>query len=434
MPKGFLIAAPSSGSGKTLVTLGLIRAFARRGMSLVTAKAGPDYIDPAFHAVAGGRSCCNLDPWAMRPELIRDLSHCDADQMLIVEAMMGLFDGAADGTGSAADLAEMLSLPVILVVDCSRQSHSIAALVSGFVRYRESIQVAGVILNRVGSPRHEQMLQSALEAIDVPVVGTVFRDESLAMPSRHLGLVQAGETDEIEGFIDLAADKIELGCDLAFLAGLGSSSLSRPETTAGRIKPLGQRIAIAKDQAFSFLYPHLLRGWQAQGTELTFFSPLANEAPSVEADAIFLPGGYPELHGGILANNSRFLNGTIEAAKRQVLIYAECGGYMVLGDGLIDGNGVRHKMAGLLPLTTSFAKRRLHLGYRRLVAQTDFGMIRAGDAFTGHEFHYSTIEEIGTGEPLFHACDAQGADLGLVGQRRGSVVGSYIHLIDRGER
>ncbi len=422
----FLIAAPSSGAGKTLVTLGLLRAFKDNGVDITSAKAGPDYIDPAFHAAATGKTCINLDPWAMRKELVHTLA-ADASQssdMLIVEGMMGLFDGAADGSGSAADLAGTLSLPVVFVVDVSSMSFSVSALVKGFRDHRKSLNFAGVILNKVGSPRHEAMLREALKAEDISVFGALPRIKSLELPSRHLGLVQAGEHDALETFIDQAADHVAEHCDMAALAKLGSQD-QHPEPT-DLLPPLGQRISVAHDQAFAFAYPHMLEGWRKAGAELSYFSPLEDEAPDRDADAIFLPGGYPELHAAKLSNASNFMDGLSHSAGKGALVYGECGGYMMLGDGIIDADGMRHPMAGLLKLETSFEKRKLHLGYRQIKAQK----FVLGDTLRGHEFHYTSaiLEE---GEPLFFAQDALGNDLGSAGLRNGNVMGSYMHIIDR---
>lgn len=430
MTAGFIIAAPHSGSGKTTVTLGLLRALKRRDKPVGPAKAGPDFIDPAFHSFASGVQCVNLDPWAMRPELI---GHLAAQQMkkgaLIVEAMMGLFDGAADGNGSAADLAQMLSLPVVLVVDAAKQSHSIAALVSGFKSHRAGLQFAGVILNKVGSPRHATMLHEALSAIRVPVLGTIYRDENLALPSRHLGLVQAGEHDQLESFLNQAADVMDQSLNMDTLMKLGEVSVSTTPTKS--LAPLGNQIAVARDSAFAFSYPHILEGWKQQGAELSFFSPINDEAPEKDCDAVYLPGGYPELHGARIGANSTFKSGLKSAADRGAFIYGECGGYMILGEGLIDAEGSHHEMAGLLPLVTSFEKRKLHLGYR--VAQPINSLSFASDNqnLTAHEFRYSTIVEEGKAEPLFKVQDARGEDLGSCGLHVGNVAGSYMHIIDR---
>lgn len=431
---GLLIAAPSSGAGKTSVTLSLLRALKRRGVRVASAKAGPDYIDPAFHAAASGTPCVNLDPWAMRPALLSALAE-DASReagYLIVEGMMGLFDGAADGTGSAADLAAMLGLSVVLVVDCARQSHSVAALARGFRDHRPDIALAGLILNRVGSARHEALLRSALAPLGIPVLGVLPARPGVALPERHLGLVQAGEHPALDGFLDAAAEWAEAGLDIAALQRLAARqpSASRPgQVGVARLEPLGQRIAVARDAAFAFAYPHLLTGWRAAGAALSFFSPLANEAPDEAADAVFLPGGYPELHAGRLAAAERFRSGMAAAAGRGALIYGECGGYMVLGETLEDAEGTIHSMLGLLPLSTSFKLRRRHLGYRRLKTS---GFPWSG-ALTAHEFHYASILAEGAAEHLFDAEDALGTGLGAFGLRRGNVGGSFIHVIDRAE-
>lgn len=425
---GLLIAAPASGSGKTVVTLGLLRAMKRRGIAVAPGKAGPDYIDPAFHAAASGAACFNFDPWAMRPSLLRaQAARLAAGGTLVVEAMMGLFDGAADGSGSAADLAALLRLPVVLVVDCARTSQSVAALVTGFSRFRADVRVAGVILNRVGSDRHEAMLRAAMAKTEVAVLGCLKTDPQLALPERHLGLVQAGEHASLEAFIERAADAVEDGVDLVALSVISESMPEPSGDMVSGISPLGQHIAIARDLAFAFSYRHILEGWREQGATLSFFSPLADESPAADADAIYLPGGYPELHAGILANAGTFRSGMSAAAERAVRIYGECGGYMVLGDGIVDGDGERHAMLGLLPLVTSYAVRKRHLGYRRL--QSLAPDLFAG-SFTAHEFHYSTVVSEGAAERLFEAKDALGEKLGAVGLRRGRVAGSYMHLID----
>ncbi|MGL4488151.1 MAG: cobyrinate a,c-diamide synthase [Rhizobiaceae bacterium] len=425
MSSGFLIAAPHSGSGKTVVTLGVMRALADGGVAVRPFKAGPDYIDPAFHAHAARQECFNLDPWAMRPELIQSL--VAGEGPYLVEGMMGLFDGAADGSGSCADLAALLGLPVVLVVDCSRQSHSVAALVRGFRDHRKDVRIAALILNKVATARHERLLREALSVLDIPIAGVVAPLDILQLPERHLGLVQASEHHRLEAFVSTAATLMRERLDMEFLAGLKASVQGMQDGAVVKLPPLGQRIAIAKDAAFAFSYPHMLRGWQDVGAELSFFSPLANEAPDVRCDAVYLPGGYPELHAGTLAANLEFKAGMLEARERGAAIYGECGGYMVLGKGLVDADGTRHEMTGLLPVETSYEQRTRHLGYRSLRG-------RAGTLFPGtyraHEFHYSTLVSQGEGEALFDAVDANGVSLGGYGIQIGRVAGSYMHLID----
>ena len=419
MARGWLIAAPASGAGKTTVTLGLLRALRRAGVPIAPFKCGPDYIDPRFHEAAAGAVSRTLDAWAMPPERLYSIAG-QGSGAVIVEAAMGLFDGAADGTGSAAALAKALDLDVILVVDCAKQAQSVAALVHGFRTFDPALRFAGVILNRVASDRHEAMLRGALA--DVEVLGAIRREPALALPERHLGLVQAEEHDDLDRFLEAAADAMERTVDLSRFR----SSIRRASSSKATDPP-GQKVAIARDAAFAFNYPHMLEGWQAAGADLAFFSPLADEAPAGDADAVFLPGGYPELHAGRLAANANFTGGLRAAAERQATVYGECGGYMVLGEGVTDAGGERHAMASLLRLETTFTERRLHLGYRNLDALS--GPVLGHGAWKAHEFHYcsATREE---GEPLFEARDALGAALGPVGLRSCTVMGSWMHLID----
>ncbi|WP_346915640.1 cobyrinate a,c-diamide synthase [uncultured Roseibium sp.] len=426
-PKGLLIAAPQSGAGKTTVTLALLRALKNAGREIVSAKSGPDYIDPKFHEAASGLTCINLDAWAMTPETVRALgrSHAETADLLIVEGAMGLFDGAANGRGSAADLSACLGVPVVLVVDCSKQAQSVAALVNGFRTFRPDVTVAGVILNKVGSPRHEKMLRDALAPLPISVLGALPRMDGLVLPERHLGLVQAEEHGDLDSFLDQAAALCAERIDLHALAGL-ASPLARPQEPAAVLPPLGQRIAIARDVAFAFSYPHVLAGWREAGANVSFFSPLADELPDPDADAIFLPGGYPELHAGALAAASKFRKAMREAAADGTLIYGECGGYMALGEGLIDAQGARHEMLGLLPLETSFAQRKRHLGYRVLSPLSDLPWTRE---LAAHEFHYATTQREGNAERLFAATDAEGTAVADMGLRAGSVMGSFAHVI-----
>jgi len=430
--RGFIVAAPASGSGKTVLTLGLLRALSRQYPTIGAFKVGPDYIDPAFHAAAMGRPSFNIDLWAMRPatvaQILRRLD--DESDLIVGEGVMGLFDGAADSTGSTADLAALTGVPVILVVDVRGQAASVAALLRGFMSHRADVRIGGVIFNRVGGPAHEAILRQAVAPLGLPVLGAVPRDEALALPDRHLGLVQAAEHDGLEAFVSRAAKILDRSVQLDRLIDLARPLRGIEAFTPNILpQPLGQRIAVARDVAFSFIYPELLAGWQRQGAALSFFSPLADEAPAADADSVYLPGGYPELHGGRLAAAGRFKAGLSAAAARGATVFGECGGYMAMGESLTDDQGQSHAMAGLLPLASSFAERRLHLGYRQVSVKADCAIGAAGRTFRGHEFHYATIlrEE---GENLFEAVNARGETVGPMGLRRGSLLGSFCHLID----
>ena len=419
--RGLILAAPSSGAGKTTLTLALLRLLSREGLPVRGAKSGPDYIDPRFHEAACGAPCPNLDAWAMTPDRLRSLAA--GQGLLIIEGAMGLFDGAPpDGRGAVADLARHLSLPVVLVVDAGRMAGSIAPLVAGFAGFDARVRVSGVMLNNVGSDRHEAMLRRALAPLGLPVLAALRRNPALAQPSRHLGLVQASERPDLHQFLDTAADALAMTLDRETLLALAAPL---PDAQAApRLTPPAQVIAVAQDPAFGFAYPHMLADWQAAGAEIRPFSPLANE-PVPQAEFIFLPGGYPELHAGQIAANQVFMQSLKNSAQTSD-IYGECGGYMVLGDSLTDASGTRHTMAGLLPLDTSFATRRLHLGYRHLAAQTG----PFPGTWAAHEFHYATTLRA-DGPTLFTATDAEGTELPPMGLHSGRVSGSFAHLIDR---
>jgi cobyrinic acid a,c-diamide synthase len=429
--RALILAGPRSGAGKTTITLALAAAFRRRGVAVAAAKSGPDYIDPAFHAAATGRAVFNLDSWAMPHELLDGLLGAAAEgaELVIIEAAMGLFDGAgpAGHAGRAADLAARWGLPVVLVLDVSGQSQTAAATARGFQGFEPGVTIAGTILNRLGSAKHEAGIQPAMAAIGLPVLGGFLRDPSLNLPERHLGLVQAEETGDLAARIDRLADLAEARLDLDAIQALAvpitATAASRPA-----IRPPGQRIAVARDAAFTFLYPHLLEGWRQAGAEANFFSPLGNEAPPEDCDACWLPGGYPELHGAALAAASRFKRGLATFAETRP-VHAECGGYMALGRALTDAAGESHEMAGRLSHTTSFAVCKLRLGYRRAVLLAAGSLGPAGTNLRGHEYHYATVSHPGSDEPFVRLADALGNDLGFSGSRRGLVTGSFFHLI-----
>ena len=423
---GIILAAPSSGAGKTTVTLGILRALSRSGHAIRSAKSGPDYIDPQFHAAATGRPCVNLDAWAMTSERLKALAAGDGD--LIVEGAMGLFDGAPPhGKGSTADLARTLDLPVVLIVDAKAMSQSVAALVRGFMAHDKRVKIVGVILNHVGSERHSDMLKTALTPLNIPVLGAIPRAPALSRPSRHLGLIQAGEMPDLECFLNQAADIVVKHIDLNKLSALMTRS-DWPVTTQEKSTPL--RIAVAKDAAFSFTYPHLIRDWEQSGATILPFSPLAND-PVPDAEHVFLPGGYPELYASTLSQNTTFMH-SLKSVSQYSDIYGECGGFMTLGETLIDAEGTPHKMAGLLGLTTSFKQRKLHLGYRMLTQLVPHPLTQhmpAQNTFAAHEFHYaSTLNAEGTA--LFNATNAEGTALAPMGLIEGRVAGSFAHIID----
>ncbi|MVO15638.1 cobyrinate a,c-diamide synthase [Parasedimentitalea huanghaiensis] len=433
-PPGLMISAPSSGTGKTTVMLGLLRAFAEDGLSVQPFKSGPDYIDPAFHLAAAKRASFNLDTWAMDDTLLNAVaSQASGAEICIGEGSMGLYDGVATrgqtAFGTSAETAKRMGWPVVLVVDVGGQAQSAAATALGFKNYDPDLPFAGVILNRVASPRHERLTRLGMEKAGIKVLGSLPRRGDLTLPERHLGLIQAVEHPDLEEAISGYATFLRENVDLD---AIKAAALSGAAPTAQPLPtPPAQRISLARDAAFSFTYPHLLTGWRNAGAEILPFSPLADEAPDANADLVWLPGGYPELHGGTLAAAETYRAGLRKHAETKP-VHGECGGYMALGEALIDKQGNRHQMAGLLGLVTSYEKRKFHLGYRRAVLDAAMPGFDAGSALRGHEFHYSTIlDEPDT--PLAQVFDADGNPVPETGSIKGHVTGTFFHLIT-GER
>ena len=432
MVASLVISAPASGVGKTTLTLALARACRDRGLTVQCFKSGPDYIDPAFHAVATGRASVNIDSWAMDRETIAHLVGRSAEaDLVLAEGSMGLFDGVAAhgvaGTGATADIAEMMGWPVLLVLDPSGQAQTAAAIAAGLRDFRAGVRLAGVVLNRVASPRHEELVRRALADAGIAVFGALPRHAGISLPKRHLGLVQAEEQAEVGALIAEASRFVTEHVDLdAILQSAGA--WSPPSALRGRsVASPGQRIALARDAAFSFIYPHMLEAWRAAGAEIATFSPLADEEPDPNADVCWLPGGYPELHAGRLAANTRF-RGALRTFARTRAVHGECGGYMVLGTALTGAEGVRHEMVGLLGLETSFARRRMHLGYRLAELAAPIPGHKTGARLRGHEFHYSTIIAQ-PDTPLAVVSDATGAVVAETGSRRDNASGTFFHLI-----
>ncbi len=433
-PPGLMIAAPRSGAGKTTVTLGLMAALRARGLNIQPFKCGPDYIDPPFHTAATGRQSLNLDGWCMREAHLKAsvaTARAGVD-LTLTEALMGLFDGVltpgAFSNGASAEIAALFGWPVILVLDVSGQSQTAGAVALGHARFRNDVAVAGVILNRVGSERHRILATQGVEAAGLPVLGALPRNDALGLKERHLGLVQAGETADLtQRLMDLGAF-LAKHVDLdAVVASAKAKEIIGNEGRASLLAPPGQRIALAQDAAFSFLYPHILAGWRAKGAEILPFSPLKDEPPASDADAVWLPGGYPELYAGQLSQAETFRNG-LRAKAETGPVHGECGGFIALGQGLVDANGARHQMAGLLKLETSFAQRKLHLGYRHATLLRDGVLGRKGARVRGHEFHY--VRTLSSNDaPLADMIDANGVDVGESGLVRGRVSGTFFHCV-----
>jgi len=413
--------------------MGLSRALKKGGAKVGVMKIGPDFIDPAFLSAAAGTECRNIDPWAMRASTITHINAITAlhKDFTIVEGVMGLFDGAMDNSGSTADVASILGLPVLLVINCKGMGASIGALAKGFSTFRNDVVIGGVLLNHVNSPKHEYILRKALESAGIETLGAIPQDSKINIPSRYLGLIQAREQEKLETIIESAANLIEAHSDLKAIEKIACNvSLENNILDSSPIPPIGQQISIAHDDAFSFIYPSVIEKWKYDGASLNMFSPLNGEIPSPDSDAIYLPGGYPQLHAGRISANQGFYESLQTAAKSGVTIYGECGGYITLGKCVIDENGDTHKMANIFPIETSFYNKKMHLGYREAILCKPSPLGQKGTVYRGHEFHYANVKAPKHLECLFNISDSSGRKLGGNGHRIGNVMGSFIHLID----
>jgi cobyrinic acid a,c-diamide synthase len=419
-----VVAGTQSGVGKTTVASGLMAALRARGRRVAPAKVGPDFIDPGYHALACGRPGRNLDAWLCGGELIRPLAARAADSadVLIVEGVMGLFDGAGDGApSSTADVALLLDAPVLLVVDCSAQAASVAALVHGFATFEPRLNVAGVILNRLASDGHERMVRDALSAMPrpVPVVGALHHDERLAWRDRHLGLVPVAEQpDAVRAALDVLAVAIDAGCDLAAVESIARAAPVQDVSEVPIPRRVGAaRVAIARGRAFTFAYPDNAEALAAAGAEIGGFDPLVDERLPDDVDAIVVGGGFPEVMAEQLSANLPLLEDVRRRVRSGLRVWAECGGLLWLARSL-DG----HPMASVVD-TVAAMSPRLTLGYHEAVARARTPVGDAGTPLRGHEFHYSTVTPAGEALELRSAF---GSHLG--GFATPTMLASYLHV------
>lgn len=436
-----VIAAPASGSGKTTVTAGLLRALRRRGLAVQPFKAGPDYIDPTYHACAAGLPCRNLDSWLLTPSVLRELYERASARgaVALIEGVMGLFDGRGGGEeGSTAHLARLLGLPVVVVIDVGRTSRTAGAIALGCQRFDPALAVVGFVLNGVASDNHRRWASEAITAATgLPVLGWLPRRDDLALPERHLGLIPTAEGTVDDAFFERLADQIEQSFDVDRLLALAEP---RVESGAGKSVarqtdtrlfprhglPTSARVGLALDEAFSFYYEDnldLLRAW---GAQLVPFSPLRDRGLPEETDALYLGGGFPELYAGELRANEAMVEAIRGAAARGMPIYAECGGLMYLSEGITDLEGRRFRMVGLVPAWSVMANRRLTLGYREVRARVDTPVLRRGETARGHEFHWSVLAEPLPADTT--AYDVLAAPVPREGYARGNLLASYCHL------
>jgi cobyrinic acid a,c-diamide synthase len=442
--KGLVIAGTHSGCGKTTITLGLMAALKRRGMKLAPFKVGPDFIDPGFHKQICDRPSRNLDGWMLSKEYNREVfskgSHsCD---VAIVEGVMGLFDGY-DGrseAGSTAEMAKWLSFPVLLIVDARSMARSAAAVIQGFENFDSELKWAGVVLNRLGSDVHLQFIREALEGhVNIPLLGGIKREDGLNLPERHLGLVTQDENPLGPGYINHLADLIEDSLNLDMLLdNLSELDIPKfPQKQETRQKT-SVRIGVARDEAFCFYYQDNFDLLEEYGAELVFFSPLHDHSLPPDIDGLYLGGGYPELFAETLSKNRELMEEIRQSGENGLSIYAECGGFMYLTEGIEDKSLNYYSMAEIFPIRIIMLDRLKALGYREVTLQASSPLGSPGEKIRGHEFHYSEIKETtGKIDPVtdhsrinlvYKLSDRPGLKIREEGYMKKNVLGSYVHL------
>ena len=429
LPRIF-IAAPHSGSGKTTLTCGLLAALRKRGLRVQACKIGPDYIDPGYLASASGRPAHNLDTWLMSSGVMsgifaRRAAQCD---LTVVEGVMGLYDGGRGGVSSTAEIAKILKAPVILVMDVRSMGDSAAAIALGFREYDRDVSLQGVILNRVGSPSHEALIRESMRRVGIPVLGAVARDDAFTISERHLGLLP---TDENQGHsFDALSETMERSLDIDGILAIAAAAPPLP------LQPLPQlparhdvRIAVARDQAFSFYYPESLRVLEEAGAELVFFSPLTDSAVP-PADGVILGGGFPEMFARQLAANDSMKRSILQCLALNMPLYAECGGYMYLTRGIRDFEGTLFPMVGAVPALCRMEKKLQTVGYVEAESLFDSVLCPKGTVVRGHEFHFSSaqIDESALGQCAWRIVRKRTGAASAGGFTQGSLTASYLHL------
>lgn len=426
-----VIAATQSSSGKTTVVTGILRALKNKGMKVQPFKVGPDYIDPSYHGMAAGRAGHNLDTWLVDESRINDLFASEAENadIAIIEGVMGLYDGGKNGISSTAQLAKKLQAPVILVINVQSMGDSAAAIALGFKLYDEEVNLAGVILNRLGSPTHKMLIEEAMARINVPVFGAVYRDDSVHMPERHLGLTPAQENNAKE-IIEIISAKIakEVYLDEIIKLACAAPPLEVQENKqSNAAKDIV--IAVAKDKAFSFYYPASLKQLSDCGAKIEFFSPLEDETIPSNSSALIFGGGFPEIFADKLAANKSMLTSIRRANENKMPIYAECGGYMYLMQGIFDFDGNFHAMAGIIPATAKMNKKLQTVGYVKAKNLHDNILGEKDCVYHGHEFHFSTQSEEAQDFPwAFEFVKMRNNAEYKAGYAKDNILGSYLHL------
>ena len=434
MTQAIVIAGVRSGVGKTTIATGIMGALRRRGYQVQPFKAGPDYIDPSYHELASGAPSRNLDTWLIPKPTVLELFQRAAGQrqISVVEGVMGVFDGHSSLTeeGSTAELAKLLDAPVVLVADAGKVARSVAAEVLGYQKFDPALRIAGVILNGVGGPGHLEFCQPQIEeTTGLPVLGYLPRREQLVQPERHLGLIPTVEGTVARQWYDFLIAQVEETIDLdriVQLAGSCNTPSAQPQAYPEESQPKKARIAIARDKAFSFYYQDSLDLLEAWGAELAPFSPLDDSRLPEGVGGLYLGGGFPEMFAEQLSQNQPMHTAVLKAVSQGVPVYAECGGLMYLGRSLSDLDGSQFPMVGAIPAVSAMSDRRLTLGYREVESRTDSPLMPSGYRVRGHEFHWSTLEELPKPEGSVYRVVNQ--DNRPDGFQVGSVWASYVHI------
>ncbi|HKD83741.1 MAG TPA: cobyrinate a,c-diamide synthase [Terriglobales bacterium] len=431
--KGFVIAGTSTGVGKTTITAALLAALRARGLAVQPFKCGPDYIDPAHHAAIAGRPSYNLDTWMMSAETNRSIFWTAAQKadVTVVEGVMGLFDGASGKTdeGSTAEIAKLLSLPVVLIVDASNAARSVAALIKGFCDFDPQLRILGVILNGAAGPAHFNLLRDAISSVSVPLLGSFPNVPEAVLAERHLGLITAGEktwsAEQAAALVDAARKHIDL--DL-LLANCNINAKAAPAIVQAARNDDPVRIGVARDQAFSFYYQSSLDALKAAGAELVNISPLTDASLPASLDGLYFGGGYPEVFADQLADNRPFLQSLREFVASGRPLYAECGGLMYLAETLTTLDGRTHAMASVLPIAVEMLNHLEAFGYTEVELLADCLVGARGARLRGHSFHYSRITRTGDVAKRYRANQLLTGVNYDEGYCTGNVLASYIHL------
>lgn len=425
-----VIAATQSSSGKTTVVTGILRALKNMKVAVQPYKVGPDYIDPTYHGMAAGRCGHNLDSWLVTGEKMTELFAYEAKgaDLAVVEGVMGLYDGGKNGISSTAEIAKALKAPVVLVINCRSMGDSAAAVALGFKHYDPEVNLAGVILNCLGSKTHYEMIAKAMAKLQIRVLGAVYRNDELKMPERHLGLTPAQEKN-VEATVDKMAEAMADQIDIKALLEIAESApaLQVEELDLKEAQPR-VKIAVARDKAFSFYYPASLQVLRSCGAELVFFSPLEDKELPPGVQGVILGGGFPELFAETLAGNTGMLNSLRAAAAAGMPFYGECGGFMYMMRGIRDFEGRLHPMLNIIPYEAGMHKKLQTVGYVEAKLMEDSFLGSKGTVFHGHEFHFSNQEEGQTENFAFEFTKMRNNAKYMAGYHKNNVLGSYLHM------